>query len=316
METIIQEEIFTAGTWNGMSFTEGDLDVIAQKYNDEKAKHLAPVVIGHPKDNAPAYGWVERVFRQGNKLFADIKIASKDFADWLKAGYYKKKSIALGENFRLVHVGYLGAAAPAVEGLQDYQFSGKDTVRIYKFMVNSPEQVSTIEDAMQLINDYLSDVLDSQMEINTVKLLTNQIISGFNKNKESAMANQDPNAQPETAEFADIKAQFTQIKAEYDTLKTEAEQLKAKLLAFTAREEALKQAEFEAFFAKGEFLPVAKEQVKAVYFNSEMTENTKTEMYKFMKVGTVSVSQSDITNTRSILDLNKQILSDAGIKTV
>ena len=37
-------------------FTEADLEAIRAGYNPQQSE--APLVFGHPKDSAPAYGWV------------------------------------------------------------------------------------------------------------------------------------------------------------------------------------------------------------------------------------------------------------------
>ncbi|MDA8170310.1 MAG: hypothetical protein M0Z48_00575 [Nitrospiraceae bacterium] len=113
---------------NKKEWTEGDLDEIVAKY--DPAAHEAPVVIGHPKDNAPAYGWVERLQRVGDTLWAEIKPTVAEFADWLKAGLFKKRSISLYPDLSLRHIGFLGATPPAVKGLPDYAFNDPETAVI------------------------------------------------------------------------------------------------------------------------------------------------------------------------------------------
>lgn len=120
-------EIFKAGTWtdssgNTRTWTEQDLDSIVQKYNEQK-DHEAPVVIGHPKDNAPAYGWVEKLEKRGSSLWAKIKPTVQEFVDWVRQGLYKKVSISLYPDMLLRHVGFLGAVPPAVKGLKLPQFA-------------------------------------------------------------------------------------------------------------------------------------------------------------------------------------------------
>ena len=95
------------------TWTIEDLDTITNKYNEQK-EHQAPVVIGHPKGNAPAFGWVEKVWRDGETLFAEIKETVPEFIDWLKKGLYKKRSISLYPNLLLKHIGFLGAVPPAI----------------------------------------------------------------------------------------------------------------------------------------------------------------------------------------------------------
>ena len=118
--------IFKTGTWTDSSgqtrkWTEEDLDRIVEKYNSQK-EHEAPVVIGHPKDNAPAWGWVERLKREGNILYAKLKDVADEFKEWVKKGLYKKRSISLYPDLTLRHVGFLGAMPPAVKGLPDVSF--------------------------------------------------------------------------------------------------------------------------------------------------------------------------------------------------
>ncbi len=113
----------TEKTW-----TEGDLDSIVSKYNPKE--HEAPIVIGHPKDNAPAYGWVEGLKRVGDTLWADIKPAVAEFMGWVQKGLFKKRSISLYPDLGLRHIGFLGAQPPAVKGLPDYAFSDGDAAEI------------------------------------------------------------------------------------------------------------------------------------------------------------------------------------------
>lgn len=106
------------------TWTEADLDAIASKYNP--AEHEAPVVIGHPEKDSPAWGWVEAVKREGNLLYVKYKNIIPEFAEMVKKGMFKKRSIALYPDMTLKHVGYLGAMPPAVKGLPDVAFSGDE----------------------------------------------------------------------------------------------------------------------------------------------------------------------------------------------
>jgi hypothetical protein len=109
-----------------------DLDQIVSSYAPEKDK--APVVIGHPKDNAPAYGWVEALKREGNILFAKLKNLAPEFVDMVKKGLFKKRSISLYPNLSLRHVGFLGASPPAIKGLEDIRFQEGEQKVVYLLM--------------------------------------------------------------------------------------------------------------------------------------------------------------------------------------
>lgn len=100
---------------------EATLDEIARRYNP--SEHEAPLVIGHPKDSDPAFGWVESLKREGQVLYAKVKQLVPEFVDLLKRGLFKKRSISLYPDMTLRHVGFLGAMPPAVKGLQDIPFA-------------------------------------------------------------------------------------------------------------------------------------------------------------------------------------------------
>ena len=82
----------------------------------------APVVVGHPSDYAPAYGWVDRLRRVGDRLQARLCDVAPAFREAVEAGRYAGRSIALVNN-RLRHLGFLGGRAPAIPGLAPTQFS-------------------------------------------------------------------------------------------------------------------------------------------------------------------------------------------------
>jgi len=92
------------------------------------ARHEPPVVIGHPKENGPAFGWVEGLKKEGNTLLAKIKQVEPSFADMVKRGLFKKRSAAFYPDGSLRHVGFLGAMPPAVKGLPDVAFTEADAL--------------------------------------------------------------------------------------------------------------------------------------------------------------------------------------------
>ncbi len=123
-------EICKAGTWtakNGkqVTLTTDDLDNIVRSYNPKERE--APLVFGHPEDNQPAFGWVDKLKRAGDILSARFKQIPEAVKSLVKAGHYKKVSISLGsDKKRLRHVGLLGAVQPAVPGLANVKFSDPD----------------------------------------------------------------------------------------------------------------------------------------------------------------------------------------------
>ena len=137
--------IFKTGTHtdsngNTKEWTEKELDHIVSSYDPQK--HESPVVIGHPKDNAPAYGWVESLKREGEMLYMKMKDVVPAFADMVLQKMFKKRSISLYPDGTLRHVGWLGAAQPAVKGLPDFAFGDKGGLTI-EFEETTPAQGAT-----------------------------------------------------------------------------------------------------------------------------------------------------------------------------
>ena len=129
-------EIFRAGTFTDMAgitrtWTAADVAAIAANYDPDR--HEAPVVIGHPATDAPAYAWVERLDAVGDTLRAVFRQVDEGFRELVRAGRFKKISAALlapehpnnpsPGAWSLRHVGFLGAAPPAVKGLRPAMLS-------------------------------------------------------------------------------------------------------------------------------------------------------------------------------------------------
>lgn len=151
-DTIIDIEVFKSGkhidsNGNENEWTESDLDTIVNTYNEaiEKDPNLiAPAVKGHPKDNDPAYGWVQKLYRLGDKIKAKIKIVSS-FAEEIKEEAYKKVSLSLYENLMLRHIGFLGAVPPAIKGLENVTLDHSEEPKyIYDFNDLNQEPTSNI----------------------------------------------------------------------------------------------------------------------------------------------------------------------------
>ena len=89
----------------------------------DPARHEPPAVAGHPKDNAPAYGWVAGLKKEGDLLLAKFRDVVPEFEAAVRDGLFKKRSAAFYPDGSLRHVGFLGAAPPAVKELPDISFA-------------------------------------------------------------------------------------------------------------------------------------------------------------------------------------------------
>lgn len=117
------------------TFTEADFAASAAAY--DPAKHEAPIVVGHPRHDLPAYGWVKSLAAGPDGLTADPAQVDAAFEEHVvKPGRFKKISASFfppnSPNnpvpgvWYLRHVGFLGAQPPAVKGLRQIEFADAD----------------------------------------------------------------------------------------------------------------------------------------------------------------------------------------------
>lgn len=123
----------TASNGAALAFSEADLQATAAAY--DPAKHEAPLVVGHPKHDAPAYGWVKGL-AFGEGLEATPDQVDPAFAELVANGSFKKISASFYAPdspsnpvpgvYYLRHVGFLGAQPPAVKGLRNPEFAASE----------------------------------------------------------------------------------------------------------------------------------------------------------------------------------------------
>lgn len=153
-------EIFRAGTHTdvaGRTLTFAVADLIATATAYDPAVHQAPLVVGHPALDAPAYGWVQALAVTDDRLQAVPDQVEPQFAALVRAGRFKKISASFWLPdaptnptpgvYALRHVGFLGAAAPAIPGLRAPQFAADeaDTITV-DFALPSSKEPSSMTD--------------------------------------------------------------------------------------------------------------------------------------------------------------------------
>jgi hypothetical protein len=162
-------EIFRAGTHTASdgtryTFSEADVAACAEAYSP--ALHEAPIVVGHPKENAPAYGWVASLGVTKGVLKAVPQQVDPQFAEMVSKGRFKKISASFYSPdhsanpkpgvWYLRHVGFLGAQPPAVKGLKDAAFAegeGPEFIRIWDFKEYTDKERSKMADAGTAMDD-------------------------------------------------------------------------------------------------------------------------------------------------------------------
>ena len=96
----------------------------------DPAVHQAPITIGHPRDNLPAYGWIGSLsFDETEKTVDAEPVQLEDaFVSMVKDGRFTKRSASwylpdaasnpTPGKLYLRHVAFLGAQPPAIKGLK------------------------------------------------------------------------------------------------------------------------------------------------------------------------------------------------------
>jgi hypothetical protein len=121
---------------SGGSFNFSESDVAATIAAYDPALHEAPIVVGHPRHDLPAYGWIKSLAFADGALAAETQQVDSAFAELVDAGRYKKISASFYHPespsnpvpgvYYLRHVGFLGAQPPAVKGLRNPEFNEAD----------------------------------------------------------------------------------------------------------------------------------------------------------------------------------------------
>ena len=126
-------DVCRVGTWRDVASREVDVthELLESIVSNFTAQDRTPVVVGHPADDAPAFGRVGALRKVGDRLQASLRDLMPEFRAAVEAGRYVGRSIAFKDG-KLRHVGFLGGRAPAVPGLAPTQFgaAAADTVML------------------------------------------------------------------------------------------------------------------------------------------------------------------------------------------
>lgn len=165
------------------TFTEQDLEDIRTAYDPKQSE--AALVFGHPKDSDPAFGWVHDLQNQGGFLSARFAGVPDEVDELVEKGRYGYVSMSLApDKKRLLHVGLLGAAAPAIDGLGRVSFSEADEGITINFSTNGDSM--TIEELQKKVGALESQVKAKDSEIEKLKAKLGETEEGKKKADEKA----------------------------------------------------------------------------------------------------------------------------------
>lgn len=154
-------EIFSAGKWNGDEYSVEDLDLMVQAFEENK-DHVRPFLkLGHSEEQKlleaeglPAAGWVEQIYRKGDKLMADFNDIPSKIYELIHKKAYRKVSCEIYMNcqiedrkykFFVGAVALLGAETPGVMNLDDILAHYRLLARNSKNLYTSQQQLLTIK---------------------------------------------------------------------------------------------------------------------------------------------------------------------------
>jgi len=230
-------------------FTEDAIRASALAYNP--AIHEAPIVVGHPKDNLPAYGWVQGLeFSEDSGLEAIPHQVDTDFAELVAAGRFKKISASfympespanpVPGTYYLRHVGFLGAQPPAIKGLRDAEFNENED-GVVEFMAAYDESTNAslwrrlrewligtagIETADQVVPDYAVQDLEAGAR-NSIEAPASQPVAAFNETGADTMTEEE------------LRAAAAQLEADRAALTADQASFEEQQAATTTREQAV-----------------------------------------------------------------------------
>lgn len=271
----------TSSSGQVIEFTEDMLRAAVEAY--DPALHEAPIVVGHPRDNGPAYGWVKSLsFDESGAIVAEPQQVDADFDEMVEAGRFKKRSASwyLPDSptnpkpgtLYLRHVGFLGAQPPAVKGLKEVQFSEDEGV--VEFM-DTPYVMRVVAGAFRRLREWI--IADKGLEA-ADQVLPDYVVSGIE------MEANEPDPQPSAAlsayseedpmKIEELQTRVAALESENATLKANqkpadfAERetaLQAREAAVAAAEAAAQRAAVEgrvdAAIKAGRLLPAQRKQV-------------------------------------------------------
>lgn len=311
----------TATNGDTLSFTADYLKDVVASY--DPATHESPAVIGHPKDNHPAYGWVKALsFDEGSgTLYANFEQVDPAFEAMLKAGRFKKRSASFyppthpsnptkGKPY-LRHVGFLGAQPPAVKGLPDMAFSelsGEQDCPIVEFaelpFVTDPNiRADTGTDTLPAITK------DTFMNTKTTPTPEQPADDKTTDDKAAGNKAADQNGKPNTASHSELVAK-EQALAEREKALAERE------AAFAQAQQDIKQQDFSEFaeglIGQGRLVPSEKSAIVDVMMDLDAVGKTFdfSENGKVAKKSSVDVLKGILSRLETTVDFGEHTADD------
>lgn len=271
---------FRAGTHITMrgepiEFSAEQVAAIAAAY--DPSRHESPLVVGHPKLDAPAYGWVDRLAVEDGQLVAYPKQVDPQFADLVEHGRFKTRSAAFFHpedprnptpgTYYLKHIGFLGAVAPAIKGLRQVQFATDDEAVVVEFSQNTGYALDTVARLFRRVREWFiaehgpekADQVISDWEVRSIEEVSRDPVTPSHVSPAFA-------GSPGDQDMSDTdKARLAELEAENAALKQQATDAAASARAAAASARHTEHVAFaDGLVAAGKLLPAKKMRAVAL----------------------------------------------------
>ena len=244
--------VFRAGTHTATDgkayeFSEADIADMVDSYDPTLSR--APLVVGHPKIDDPAFGWAAEFSREGGEVFAEPEAVDPAFAEMVNAQRFSNISLSVylpespgnpkPGHFYPRHIGFLGAQPPAVKNLQRPQFAEGDGA--VEFSMQMPRRLSSLGYYLKRLFQGLRDkAIETDGAEKTEQLIPQWCIDGI-----AEATADDDQANAAFAEATNTEQTMSQDKtntAAADFAERES-QLTARVIELDQREKTLKDLE-------------------------------------------------------------------------
>lgn len=242
-----------AASGDAHNFSESDVAATIAAY--DPALHEAPIVVGHPRHDLPAYGWVKALSFADGALDAEPQQVDPAFAELVDAGRFKKISASFYAPdspsnpvpgvYYLRHVGFLGAQPPAVKGLRSPEFNEADEKVISFDFSEQSYGWSALAGMFRSLREYVigkdgadkADQLIPNWQIDQLQRAAEEVSDADTPGQTTAPSFSDPITHPPTGEPMSL------TKEQIEAMQAENTQLKASKDDFAKREAALAKHE-------------------------------------------------------------------------
>lgn len=234
----------TAGG-DALNFSESDVLAMVAAY--DPATHEAPIVVGHPKHDGPAYGWIKSLSFAEGILNAEPHQIDVDFAEMVDKKRFKKISASFYHPespsnpkpgaYYLRHVGFLGAQPPAVKGLRNPEFKEGDENIINIEFSEESYAWGNLADMFRRLREY---VIGKDGTDKADQLIPNWQIDQLQRTAQESQQEEDENGRiTSSPAFSEPPTGASMTPEQIAALQAENERLKASADQVAARESEL-----------------------------------------------------------------------------